>query len=149
MWSRWCLFAVLFSLCAMTNAWARELPVSIKVISEKTYQVQGPPLVPVNCNWPDYSAYCNNSRPRTYTENTMVVQEPDGKSLEVECTVYARWAHCPTLPVNQSYEARMKKNGVEISYLDQHGKMREQFYEIVRENSWASTPASQSSAIPH
>jgi hypothetical protein len=67
-------------------------------------------------------------------ENTMVVQEPDGKSLEIACTVYNRWSNCINLPVNQSFQARMGKHGLEIRYLDQHGKMRKQVYEILSQN---------------
>jgi AMMECR1 domain-containing protein len=64
----------------------------------------------------------------------MVVEEPNGNSLEIECTVYNRWSHCRSLPVKQSFQARIGKHGVEIRYLDQHGKMRKQVYEIVSEN---------------
>ena len=35
-----------------------------------------------------------------------------------------------TLPANQSFQARMGKHGLEIRYLDEHGKMRRQVYEI-------------------
>jgi hypothetical protein len=70
--------------------------------------------------------------PKTYVENTMVVQEPDGNSLEIACTVYNRWSHCTSLPVDQSFEAWMGKRGLEIRYMDQHGKIRKQLYEILR-----------------
>jgi len=64
----------------------------------------------------------------------MVVQGPDGKSLEIACTVLNRWSNCISLPVNQSFQARMRKHGLEIQYLDHHGKMRKQVYEILSEN---------------
>jgi len=64
----------------------------------------------------------------------MVVQEPNGKSLEIGCTVYNQWSHCTTLPVNQSFQAWMGKHDLKIRYLDQQGKWRTQVYEILKEN---------------
>ena len=127
-------FVVTLLLAAMASAWSQDLPLQIKVLSGESRQFEGPLLDPPNCNWRDINAYCTNSSPITYVENTMVVQEPDGKSLEIACTVLNRWSNCTSLPVNQSFEARMGKHGLEIHYLDQHGKMRKQVYEILREN---------------
>jgi hypothetical protein len=79
-------FVVTLLLAAMASAWSQDLPLQIKVLSGESRQFQGPPLDPPNCNWRDISAYCFGSSPKTYVENTMVVQEPDGKSLEIECT---------------------------------------------------------------
>jgi hypothetical protein len=104
------------------------------VLSAESHEFQAPPLAPRDCGWRDYSAYCNNSSPETYVENTMVVQEPDGKSLRIACTVYNQWSNCTGLPVHQTFQARMVKHGVEIRYLDQHHKWRKQVYEIVGEN---------------
>jgi hypothetical protein len=70
----------------------------------------------------------------TYIENTMVVQEPDGKTLKIACTVYNQWSHCTDLPANQTFQARRVKHGLEIRYLDQHHKWRKQVYEIVSDN---------------
>jgi len=118
----------------LASAWARDLPFQIKVLSAESHQFRAPPLDPPNCNWRDISAYCSSSSPETYVENTMVVKEPDGKSLEIACTVYNQRSHCTSLPVNQSFQAWMGKHGLEIRYLDEHGKMREQIFEIQREN---------------
>ncbi len=125
---------VILLLSAMASAWAKDLPLHIKVLSAESREFQGPPLAPPDCNWRDISAYCYSSSPETYVENTMVVQESNGKSLEIACTVYNQWSHCASLPVNQSFQARMEKHGLENRYLDQHGKIREQVYEILREN---------------
>jgi len=119
-----------FSALFLASAWPKDLPLRVKVLSEESYQFQGPPFPAPNCEWRDISAYCFGSTPETYVENTMVVQEPDGKSLEIACTVYNQWSHCANLPVNQSFEARMGKRSLKIRYLDPHGKMREQVYEI-------------------
>jgi hypothetical protein len=126
-------FVVTLLLAAMPNSWSKDLVLHIKVLSEQSRQFQAPRLAPPNCNFEDLDAYCFSSM-KTYVENTMVVQEPDGKSLEIACTAYNRWSHCTSLPVNQSFPARMGKNGLEIRYLDQHGKIREQDYEILRGN---------------
>jgi hypothetical protein len=126
------LAAAILALSAffVASPWAKDLPFQIKVLSGESRQFQGPPFPPTNCEWRDISAYCYNSSPETYVENTMVVQEPDGKSLEIACTVYNQWSSCTTLPVNQSFEASMGKRGLKIRFVDQRGKMREQLYEI-------------------
>ncbi len=121
-------------LGSVASVWSKAFPLHIKVLSGESYQFQGPPLDPPNCNWRDISAYCYGSRPETYVKNTMVVQERDSKSLEIACTVYNRWSHCANLPVNLSFQARMGKRGLEIRYPDQHGKMRTQLYEVLRRN---------------
>jgi hypothetical protein len=104
----------------------------MKVLSAESYEFQAPPLAPPDCNWRDISAYCYSSSPETFVENTMVVQEPDGKRLEIGCTVYNRWSQCRTLPLNQSFDARRKKRSLEIRYVGQHGKKRKQIYAILR-----------------
>jgi len=121
------------------SAWSKDLLLQIKVLSAERRQFQGPALAPLDCNWRDISAYCYSSSPETYVENTMVVQEPDGKSLKIACTVYYQWSHCASLPVNQSFQARMRKRGLEIRYLDQHGKVCRQVYEILRDNGKLQT----------
>jgi len=119
----------------LAGAWSEDLPLQIKVLSAESHQFQGPALAPSNCDYHDISAYCYSSSPTTYVENTMVVEEPNGNSLEIACTVYNRWSHCTSLPVNQSFQARTVKHGLEIRYLDQRGKMREQVYEILKNGS--------------
>jgi hypothetical protein len=121
-------------LWGVAAASSKHFPLQVKVLSAESRQFQAPPLDPPNCNWKDISAYCYGSSPETYVENTMVVQAPDGKSLEIACTVYNQWSHCTNLPVNQTFQARMAKHGLEIRYLDQRHKMRTQLYEILRES---------------
>jgi hypothetical protein len=127
-------FVSVFSLTAMSSASAKALPTYVRVRSAASQQFQGPPLATANCDYHDISAYCYSSKPKTYVENIMIVDEPDGKSLEIACTVYNRWSHCSTLPVNQTFQAWMGKHDLTIRYLDQRGKMRKQVYEILREN---------------
>jgi hypothetical protein len=133
--SRRLVFVVIFYLTAVNNGWPQNLPFQVKVLSAESRQFQAPPIDPPNCDWKDISAYCYNSSPETYLENTMVVQKSDGNSYEIACTVYNRWSHCASLPVDQSFRARMEdKRGLEIRYMDQHGKMRKQLYAILSES---------------
>jgi hypothetical protein len=125
------LFLLALMLFPSASAWAKHVPVQVKVLSAESHAFQGPPLAPPNCNWKDISAYCYGSSPEIYVENTMVVQETGGKSLKIACTVYNQWSHCTDLPLNQTFQATMRKDGLEIRYLDQHHKVRKQLYEIL------------------
>ena len=129
------LFLVVVVLLSTTaSASPESAPFQIRVLSAESRQFEGPPDAPRDCNWRDYSAYCLNSAPKTYVENTMRVQGPDGKTLRIACIVYNQWSHCTDLPVDQTFQARRVKHGLEVRYLDQHHKMRKQVYEIVDEN---------------
>ena len=134
--------AVLVLLSAAANVMAKPVTLQVKVVSAESRTLQGPPLVPHDCTIWDLSAYCYGSSPVTYVENTMVVREADGKSLEIGCTVYAKWSHCSDLPVNHTFEATTKKNRLDIRYVDAHHKWRTQRYEILKpkENVSGSTP---------
>jgi hypothetical protein len=132
-------FVVTLLLAATGSAWSKNWPLHVKVLSAENHEFQGPPLVPRDCEWRDLSAYCYSSSPETYVEHTMVVQAPGGKSLEIACTVFNRWSRCTSLPVNQSFQARMTKHGLEIRYSDQHGKLCKQVYEILSEKNGKET----------
>lgn len=132
-------FLVTLLLAATASARSKDWPLHVKVLRAESHRFQGPPLVPRDCEWRDLSAYCYSSSPETYVEHTLVVQEPDGKSLEIACTVFNRWSRCTSLPVSRSFQARMTKHGLEIRYFDQHGKMRKQVYEILSEKSGKET----------
>jgi hypothetical protein len=130
MFPRRFLLIFTLSMAAMSSTWAHDSKLHIKVLSTSTREFEGRPLIPRDCNWRDISAYCDMSSPKLYIENTMVVQNPDGTSLEIGCTVYNRWSRCNILPVNQDFEARVTKRGLKIRYPDQHGKLHEQLYTI-------------------
>jgi hypothetical protein len=123
----------LLALIVATAASSTAKPPSfqVKIVSVESRSFQGPPLVPRDCSWWDLSAYCYSSSLVSYVENTMVVQEENGKSLEIGCTVYAKWSHCVGLPVNGTFAATMKKDGLEVRYPDAHHKWRKQLYEIL------------------
>jgi hypothetical protein len=128
---RYFSFAVLI-FAVVSSASAHDVTMQIKILSAESRQFQGPPDVPRDCTWRDISAYCDMSSPKTYIENTMLVQKPDGASVEIGCTIYNRWSRCTDLPVNQNFQARLTKRGLDIKYSDQRGKMRHQLYEILK-----------------
>jgi len=127
-----CFLAVTVFLSVMASASSKPLPIEVEVLKAESYTFESPPIIPNDCNWEDLSAYCYGSKPIDHVQNTMVVREPDGKSLQIACTVYNRWSHCTDLPVNSTCEAKMEKHGLEIRYLDQNHKIRRQLYEILR-----------------
>jgi len=118
-------------LSAIASASSKTLPLEVKVLNADSYTFEAPPAAPLDCNLPDFSAYCHSSKPVVYVENTMVVQEPDGKSLKVACTVYNRWSQCADLPVNQTYPAKIEGHNLEIQYLNRHHKMHKERFEIL------------------
>jgi hypothetical protein len=127
-----CFLAVTVLLSVMASASSKVLPFEVKVLKAESYTFKSPPIIPHDCNQQDFSAYCYGSKPVSYVENTMVVREPDGKSLQIACTAYNRWSHCVDLPVNSTFEGKMERHGLEILYADQNQRMRKQLYEIVR-----------------
>lgn len=74
------------------------------------------------------------------TEETIPLMQSEGREARslarfVDCsaisgTVYNQWSHCTDLPVNETFQVIMRKDGLEIRYLDQHQKIREQLYKI-------------------
>jgi hypothetical protein len=120
------LFATL-AIASQTSA-----PVEIKVLSASSYTFEAPPLSPPDCNWKDISAYCYSSALTTYIENTMIVEEPNGKRFAIGCTVYAPWSGCTKLPVNRTFQAHMEKNGLQVRFQDEHHKWRRQTYDLLK-----------------
>ena len=57
--------------------------------------------------------------------------DPNGRQIEIGCTVYAPWPRCSTLPVNQTFPARMEKDGLQMRYLDEHHKWRTENYDLL------------------
>jgi hypothetical protein len=127
-----CVLALAVFLSVIASASSRPLPFEVKVLKAESYTFKAPPITPHDCNQQDFDAYCYGSKPIDYVENTMVVREPNGKSLQIACTDYNRWSHCADLLVNSTVEAMMERRGLEIRYSDQNHKVRKQLYEIVR-----------------
>jgi hypothetical protein len=130
-----CFLALTVFLSVMASASSRPLFFQVKVLRAESYTLKSPPIIPHDCNQQDLSAYCYGLKPVGYVENTMVVREPDGKSLQIACTAYNRWSHCADLPVNSTCEAKMERHGLEIRYPDQSHKLHKQLYAILEENT--------------
>ncbi len=124
----------IFLVVALTGAWAEDRAQQIKVLSSESHKIERPVTTPPDCNWKDLSAYCYSSSPLTYVAITMVVEQLDGKSLRIECTAKSPSSRCVPLPVSQTFEARRRKDGLEIQYRDRQGRSRKQLYRIVSEN---------------
>ena len=125
---------VVVLVLATAKVQAKPVTLQIRVVSAEDRTFQAPPLVPKDCTLWDFSGYCNHSSPVTYVEHMMVVRTGDGRSLDIGCTVYAKWSHCRDLPVDRSYQATVKKDVLEIRYVDEHHKWRTQGYEILPGN---------------
>jgi hypothetical protein len=135
MWTFGCFLAATLFLSVMASASSKPLLIKVIVLKAYSYTFRSPPIIPHDCNQQDLSAYCYGSKPVGYMENTMVVREPDGKSLPIACTAYNRWSHCADLPVNSTFDAKMERHGLEILYPDQNHKMHKQLYSILEENN--------------
>lgn len=130
-----CFLALTVFLSVMASPSSRPPPFQVKVLRAESHTLKSPPIIPQDCNQQDFSAFCYGLKPVGYVENTMVVREPGGKSLQIACTVYNRWSHCADLPVNSTFEAKMERHGLEIRYPDQNHKMHKQLYAILEENN--------------
>lgn len=121
--------------------------VTVKVISSNTGYA---PLnsdnngAPKDCNLMDFSAYCNHSR-SAIVRHTMVVQDTDGKSSTVACTVDTIWSKCVALPAGVTFRAQWAKHGIVVWYPTAKGREVKQFYALVPEGD---APSGESSSQP-
>jgi len=116
---------------SLANAATRNNEMRVKVVNSETRSeaVEGGD-VPKNCDGANFDAYCNNSNTRVLT-NTLVVQEEDGTTFRVACTVDAKFSRCVPLPTGESFDARREKHGITVYYVDDKGKARSQLYTFV------------------
>jgi hypothetical protein len=116
---------------SLANAATRNNEMRVKVVNSETRSeaVEGGD-VPKNCDGMNFDAYCNNSNTRVLT-NTLVVQEDDGTTFRVACTVDAKFSRCVPLPTGESFDARREKRGITLYYVDDKGKARSQLYTFV------------------
>jgi len=126
---------------AFAEAASQAYPLQIKVLNSEFHALNNGTPVPRDCDLQNFSAYCNQSRNPT-VENVMLVQDSDGKSFSIACTVDSRWSKCEPLPVGQTFDARRDKRGITVLYRDAKGKERRQLYQVV-----AAVPATQPDAV--
>jgi hypothetical protein len=136
---------ILLGLLLITVAWAHAATktgeiLTVKVISATTESI---PLntdsngVPKDCGIMDYSAYCHHSR-SAIVRHTMLVQDSDGKSFSISCTVDSIWSKCIDLPAGAVFTAQRTKRGITIWYPNAKGREVKQSYALVSDTDKAS-----------
>jgi hypothetical protein len=148
---------ILLGFLLVTWAWAHAATkagqlLTIKIVSATTESI---PLnsedngVPKDCGIMDYSAYCHHSR-SAIVRHTMLVQDSNGKSFTVTCTVDSIWSKCAALPVGAVFTAERTKRGITVRYPNAKGKEVKQSYALVTteaKNPVASTPQQSASLV--
>lgn len=126
---------------SLANAASREPALRVTVLSAETHQTSlGPDEGPRDCDLANYSAYCHGTR-NQIVQNIMLVEQSDGKSFRVMCTVETRWSKCDTLPVGSTFDARRAKQGITIFFLSDKGKPQKQLYTIIASKKEVSPAA--------
>jgi hypothetical protein len=126
---------------SLANAASREPALRVTILSAETHQTSlGPDEGPRDCDLANYSGYCHGTRTQA-VQNVMLVEESDGKSFRVMCTVDTRWSKCDTLPVGSTFDARPAKQGITIFFLNEKGKPQKQLYTIVASKKQVSPAA--------
>lgn len=132
------------------NAASKNTPMRIKVLDSETRSVVlDDSGVPKNCDGLNYDAYCNSSRTALVT-NTSLVQQENGISFRIACTIDTKWSKCIPLPKGETFDARKEKHGITVYYQDDDGKARKQLYALLgpvaNANSVATTAVPAPSA---
>lgn len=120
---------LLVSLSA--NAVEKNALIRVKVLDSETHSVvldnSG---VPKNCDAVNFDAYCHNSKTVALT-NTLLLQEGDQSPFYVSCTADSKWSHCFPLQKGVSFDAKREKHGINVYFVDDKGKARQQLYTYV------------------
>jgi len=128
--SKIAVFAGLLLLAVYAGAATRSSEIRIKILDSETHSESlGGNSVPVNCDNVNFDAYCNHSKDAIVT-NTLLVQEENGRTYHIVCTIETRYSRCVPLPKGGSYDARREKRGVTVYYVDDRGKARSQLYTV-------------------
>jgi len=126
------LQAVLFLLVAVSaHAVKNNNNLRITVLDSETHSIGlADSGVPKNCDQVNYDAYCNSSKTALVT-NTLLVQQDDGNTFHVSCTIDSKWSRCMPLPKGESFDAKKEKRGLLVYFEDDKGKLRSQLYTYV------------------
>ena len=119
-------------------------PLRVKVIRIETKARDTQTPVPKDCDLQNYSAYCNESN-NPGAENIMIVQDNEGRSLQIQCNSDARWSKCSLLSVGETYDAREEKHRLAILYRTAKGKEKKRSFQLVAN---ASEPRQASVPVP-
>ena len=117
-------------------------PIRIKVLTAEFHPLADSNPVPKDCDMQNFSAYCNESKNAT-GESVMRVQDSDGNSFVITCSVDSRWSKCAPLAVGESYEARKGKHGLTVWIQNPNGKISTRLFRLAGE---APTPESGAAA---
>jgi hypothetical protein len=117
-------------------------PTRIKVLTAEFHPVADSNPIPKDCDLQNFSAYCNESKNVT-GESIMRVQDSDGKSFIITCSVDSRWSKCAPLAVGESYEARKGKHGLTVWIQNPNGKISTRLFRLAGD---APTPQSSAAA---
>jgi len=137
------LQAGLVFVAMFANAASKSNTMRITVLDSVTHSVTlDDSGVPRNCDQLNYDAYCHSSKTEQVT-NTLLIQENNGATFRVACTIESKWSKCIPLPKGEAFDARQEKHGITIYYADDDGKPRRQLYAFVgpTQNAGAAAPA--------
>lgn len=95
------------------------------------------------CDQANYSAYCKYAATE-FPQSRMVVEGGD-KVFNITCTAENRWSNCASLPVGDTFKARVEKRGLSILYRGLDGRQHKQLYEVLYAGA-ALTPLASSDA---
>jgi hypothetical protein len=95
------------------------------------------------CDQANYSAYCKNAATE-FPQSRMVVEGGD-EVFNITCTAENRWSSCRSLPVGDTFKARVEKQGLAILYQGSDGRLHKQLYEVLYSGS-ALKPLAKASA---
>src|SRR5579862_4605078 len=126
------------------NVASQYSPTRIKVLSADFHPLADANPVPKNCDMQNFDAYCNESKNAT-GESIMRVQDSDGKSFVITCTVDSRWSKCAPLQVGETYEARRGKHGITVWIQNPNGKESTRQYRLAGDGSTESADAAANS----
>ncbi len=150
------LFLALFlfnAIFAATVA-SQYSPIRIKVLTAEFHPIADSSPIPTNCDMQNFDAYCNESKNPT-GENIMQVQDSDGHSFTISCSVDSRWSKCGPLSVGETYEARKGKHGLTVWMQASNGKETTRLFRLAGEDTGPesgaaanSTPSAASAALP-
>jgi len=145
---------ILLGILCISVPWASAATnslLTIKVISANT---ESTPLhdenngAPKDCSNFDYSAYCHHSR-SAIVRQTMVVQDSNGKTYTIACTVDTIWSKCVSLPVGGVFSVEQIKRGIRVWYPNAKGKEVKQTYALVpADEVRPGTPAAEEESLP-
>jgi len=125
----WLAAWLCLSVCA--GAAVKNGAIRITVVDSQTRSVTlGDSDVPKNCDGVNYDAYCHNSKAAEIT-NLLLVREGDRAPYWVSCNIETKWSRCAPLPKGESFDARQEKRGLNIYFVDDRGKVRQQLYTYV------------------